>query len=337
MIDKLRGGLHTTVVGSFPYTVDKNLMKNQDWSTVQDIRETSLKALGLQIEAGIEFPSDGQFFDMMEMYLTPLKMTGFLRENRTFGDGPAPDKHPSTELAKELEKKARTDGALGLRVPITGPFTLAYRVKREGESLAETGDLEGVRLLAKAVTSYCKGFEKTLKGSILSVDEPVLPFVIQTFPEDFIKETLKDVFKVINNNYSCMHICGAVKSIKNLALSLDVDILDHEFQGTDNSRLYSKEELEANNKLLSFGLVNTNPKQVFPKSGNYHVETASELKETLNAASKVYGLKNLLISPDCGFGGWKYVKRPEDGMWKIIQYKLSRMVQARNDFLNINS
>jgi methionine synthase II (cobalamin-independent) len=166
---------------------------------------------------------------------------------------------------------------------------------------------------------------------------PVLPFVIQTFPEDFIKETLKDVFKVINNNYSCMHICGAVKSIKNLALSLDVDILDHEFQGTDNSRLYSKEELEANNKLLSFGLVNTNPKQVFPKSGNYHVETASELKETLNAASKVYGLKNLLISPDCGFGGWKYVKRPEDGMWKIIQYKLSRMVQARNDFLNINS
>ncbi|MFQ5901110.1 MAG: hypothetical protein ACE5IH_06100 [Thermodesulfobacteriota bacterium] len=333
MVEELRGRLYSTVVGSFPFKVDKALMGENDWSRVTEIRETSFRALGLQLGAGIEFPSDGQFFDMVDMYLQPLMEAGFLKKDRSFGEGELPKAHPATTLESLLEALAKKSEGLGLRVPITGPFTLGYRVKTGGKSLMEAGDSAGVLRLADAVKTYSMGFDRVLRGSILSIDEPVLPFVLPVFGENFVREVLNAIFERIKRNYSCMHVCGAVKSLKGLALSLDVEILDHEFQGTDNRDLYTKKELIEHEKLLSYGLINTNPKQVFPKEGAVLVESVAHIKDSLRAACKTYGVENLLVSPDCGFGGWRHLRIPEDEKWGYIKEKLSNMVRAREEYL----
>jgi methionine synthase II (cobalamin-independent) len=330
MTNGLKGSLYSTVVGSFPCKVDRALISEEDWSRVDEIREASFDALRFQLDCGIDFPSDGQFYDMVEMYLEPLKGSSFLKGDRHFGDGPIPKKHPATRLESELEREARKEGAQGLRVPITGPFTLAYRVKNDGKNLIEASDSDGLQLLGSAVKSYCKGFDRALSGSILSVDEPVLPFVVPAFGKDFIIGVLNQVFGTIKNNYKCMHVCGGVGSIKDLAMSLDVDILDHEFQGTDNEGVYTKEDLEISGKLLSYGAVNSNPQQVFSKDGRVHIESVDTISSSLEAASAVYGLENLLVSPDCGFAGWRSLRLPEDEKWRVIKEKLCNIVKARN-------
>ena len=333
MTKGLKGRLYTTVVGSFPYYMDKGLMKANDWMEVPEIKNTSFEALKFQLDCGIDFPSDGQFFDMVEMYLEPLKNAGFLTEGRLLGEGGPPSKHPSARLESELEGMARKGGAQGLRVPVTGPFTLAYRVKNTQGSLAETADKDGLLELGRAVKAFVKGFDSFLSGSILSVDEPVLPFVLPVFGNDFIRDVLNDVFRAIKRNYSCMHICGSIGGIKDLALSLDVEILDHEFQGTDNSHVYTREDLEARGKMLCYGVLNTNPRQVFREDGNVLVEPVSHIKNVIEAACKTYGMENLLISPDCGFGGWRHVHREEGEKWGWIKEKLSNMVRARDEVL----
>jgi 5-methyltetrahydropteroyltriglutamate--homocysteine methyltransferase len=196
----------------------------------------------------------------------------------------------------------------------------------------ETGDKEGVERLGEAVAAYCRSFDKALKQSILSVDEPALPFVLPAFGEKTIKKVLNNVFGRIKRNYTCMHVCGEIGSIKDLALSLDVNILDHEFQGTENFGVYTKEDLETHGKLLSYGLINTNPKQVFGANGRVLVESVDSLIKNLGDACKRYGLENLLISPDCGFGGWKHVHLEESKKWFYIEKKLSNMVKARDSF-----
>lgn len=331
MIEKLRGKLYSTVVGSFPYKVNRELMSKQEWRGVEEIRKTAHRALEFQLECGIEFPSDGQFFDMVEMYVRPLMKTGFITEDRTFGGGDLPGVHPSTSLEAELEALAKRRGAVGLRIPITGPFTLGYRVKSNGKSVVEAGDSNGIMKLAEAVETYSKGFDHALRSSILSVDEPVLPFVLPVFGEDFVRDVLNGVFSVIERNYSCMHVCGGVSGIRNLALSLEVEILDHEFQGTDNSGLYSKRALEENGKLLSYGVINTNPRQI-GEGGRALVETQEQLRRIISDACNTYGRNNLLISPDCGFGGWRRAHFGKD-IWGYIREKLSNMVRARDTYL----
>jgi methionine synthase II (cobalamin-independent) len=54
------------------------------------------------------------------------------------------------------------------------------------------------------------------------------------------------------------------------------------------------------------------------------------LKSSLEAASAVYGLENLLVSPDCGFAGWRSLRLPEDEKWRVIKEKLCNIVKARN-------
>jgi hypothetical protein len=107
MLEELRGRLCTTVVGSFPYRVDRALLSSKDWSTTTDIRETAIRALRFQLGCGIEFPSDGQFFDMVKMYLDPLKAAGFLAHDGALTSVDPPERHPSIELESELEKMAK--------------------------------------------------------------------------------------------------------------------------------------------------------------------------------------------------------------------------------------
>ncbi len=330
MLEELGGRLYSTVVGSFPYKVRRDRMSGPDWGAVEEIRSTSHKALAFQLECGIDFPSDGQFFDMIDMYLRPLVETGFLRSDLSLGEGELPGRHPITSLEAEFEKTARKKDAIGLRVPITGPFTLAYRVQGAKKSLIEEANSEGVARLAEAVAGFCRGFDGALSGSILSIDEPVLPFVLPVFGAEFIRETLNGIFENIRRNHSCMHVCGAIRDIRDLALSLEVEILDHEFQGTDNSGVYSKEALESSCKILSYGILNTNPRQLALRNGKIQVESQEELIKKLEEACAQYGLDNIMVSPDCGFGGWKSLRVPEDEKWRAIREKLSNMVKARN-------
>lgn len=330
--EELKGGLCTTVVGSFPYSVDRGLMEKEDWSLVPQIRDTSTEALDFQVERGIDYPSDGQFFDMLDMYLVPLKVKGYLSENG-FGEAHPPEDHPALKLEALLQKNALARGAAGLRMPISGPFSLAYRVKKGGTSLAESGDEEGLTMLARGVEAFVKSFDKALDGSILSVDEPVLPFIRASFDEGFIVDTLNRIFRQVRNNYTCMHVCGEISSIKDLSLSLEVGVLDHEFQGSDNQGVYDRSDLEDNHKMLSLGIVNTNPRQIFAGPQEPRAESVEEILAKIVEVADIYGFENLLLSPDCGFGGWKSSRISEEFKWRLISEKLSNMVAARNEFL----
>ncbi len=332
MIEELQGRLYSTVVGSFPYRVNRALIDEADWREVEAIKAISLEALDFQLECGVDFPSDGQFFDMVESYVKPLRAEGFLKDDYSIGDAKPPKNHPALGLDVELERILKSRGGLGLRVPVTGPFTLGYRIKSGGRSVVESGDVDGLERVAEAVKTYCRSFNAGLKGSIISVDEPVLPFVLAQFKEDFIRETLDWIFESVDRNYSCMHVCGDVRPIKDLALSLDVDILDHEFEGTDNWGVYRGRELVSAEKLLSFGLVNTNTHKMLDAEGNVIVESVEHIGRRLRAAAERFGVENLLVSPDCGFGGMKSLKLEEDERWRIIREKLTNMISARNEY-----
>jgi methionine synthase II (cobalamin-independent) len=72
---------------------------------------------------------------------------------------------------------------------------------------------------------------------------------------------------------------------------------------------------------------------VISEDGIVKVESVDELTSFLESACKSYGVENLILSPDCGFGGWKHTRLPDEQIWHCIEEKLSNMVKARDNFL----
>jgi methionine synthase II (cobalamin-independent) len=99
-------------------------------------------------------------------------------------------------------------------------------------------------------------------------------------------------------------------------LGSEVDIVDHEFCDIpQNLQSYVKRELESEDKLLALGCVSTT---------NAVVEDVESIKLRIEQGLRLFG-NNILIKPDCGFGGLLGLPSAYSSSLR----KLKNMVQAK--------
>lgn len=327
-VEELYGKLRTTVIGSFP---------------LPHSYENMARALRDQVEAGIDYPCYGQLLDMNLMFLEPLAEQGCgveIREGEVWlvGEPKTPAKPIGLEyldLAMEhLSKSGMMGKVIGLKVPVTGPVTLASVIKVTKEHRAvEYPDV--VLALADVVASIVKGYDEG-GARIITIDEPVLPYALYAgLKEDVILEALDKVVKAFSRAIPSLHCCGDAQPVADLLLRSGFPVLSHAFKATpQNLEAYDRKKLEGYDKILGLGCVDSNPDPQLMldvaagrKAWSEVVESVDEVEAFIDKAGEIYGYDRLLIHPDCGFGGLKSYFKDDVGHLIAIA-KLKVMVEA---------
>ncbi len=341
--------LDTTVVGSFPvlpfYPVKQDYPPYTDEIPENEVYMDDpflpgiFEALQLQDKAGIDYPSYGQPQDMCAMFLGYLIGHGLEYKNgfQVTGDIDIPKTIPAIEYL-QVAKKYFT--FKGVKMPLTGPITLAASVKVGDKPAIEYPEI--VEQLAAFVSSIAENYD-TGGAAIISIDEPSLVYALYTGMEpDFITEVLNTSLKPITNAIPSTHVCGQLNtSITDILLSTTAVVLDHEFSAIPkNVDLYGKDDLESLKKVIGFGCVETNMEPALlievQKNGDWRsvVEPVAVVKKRIQTAIKKWGKENIIIDPDCGFGGLRgYInkKLTKEVAMTICYEKLKNMVDAKKE------
>lgn len=339
----------TTVVGSFPvlpfYPVKQHFppyaLDVPDGELVVDdpFLPGIFEALQMQIKAHIDYPSYGQPQDMCDMFLGWLINHGleYKKGFKVVSDIEIPHTIPGVEYLQVAQKYFQCKG---IRMPLTGPITLAAAVKVGEKSAIEYPEI--VEKLAEFVSQTAYYYNKA-GASIICIDEPSLVYALYVgLDSDFLIEMIDTALTPITDAVPSIHVCGQLSSsITDILLSTRANVLDHEFASIpDNYTMYTKESLESHEKLLGFGCVETNVEPAhlieIQKDGNWHrvVEPVDVIKKRISKAIEICGKENLILDPDCGFGGLRgYISgnlTPDIAM-DICYHKLKHMVQAKQE------
>ncbi|MHA1682096.1 MAG: uroporphyrinogen decarboxylase family protein [Promethearchaeota archaeon] len=336
--------MKSTVVGSFP---------------VDNTPENFKKAFIDQIEAGITTPCYPQLVDMNHQILLPLSEildNLEFREKEFHLSGPIdlPNAIVATEYGEQVLEILKTNPEVknsmqGMKACLTGPFTLASNVIIESSEMVRgtrpllfkehRGHLfpELVRNIAEYVSRITKAY-KEMGFTIISIDDPFLSQLVGRrkilFHErEFIIEAINTAVKDLGRE-SSLHVCGTLSPLlKDLLLETDVKHLDHEFKTCPrNFELFTRQDLESSNKVLAFGSIQTNPVPMPGRVISDYVEDIKEIESDLERAKTRFGEENLLIKPDCGFGGMRAFDRIEPGLgYTIAIKKLEVMNKAKNN------
>jgi len=327
-IDELLGQLRTTVIGSFP---------------LPHSYENMARAIKDQVEAGIDYPCYGQLLDMNLMFLEPLAEQGCGVEIRggeawLVGEPKPPSKPIALEFLefalRFLSERGLSDKVLGVKVPVTGPVTLASVIKVSNKHRAvEYPDV--VLSLAKVVASIVKGYDEA-GAKLITIDEPSLPYALYAgLSEDVILEALSVVSKAFDRSIPSLHCCGDVKPVINLLMRSEIPVLSFAFKATPaNLDALDRRALEVHDKMVGLGCVDSNPEPQLlmevasgKRSWAEVVESVEEVEAFIEAAGRKLGFERLLIHPDCGFGGLKFYFKDDRGQL-IAASKLKVMVEA---------
>ncbi|TFH29889.1 MAG: hypothetical protein E4G98_03070 [Promethearchaeota archaeon] len=131
---------------------------------------------------------------------------------------------------------------------------------------------------------------------------------------------------------SSIHVCGRISPrLRDVLLHTNVNIVDHEFQKADNEGLYTRDHLESHNKVLAYGILERSVAYQANGSLESYVETPAKLEELISKVVSHYGKENLILKPDCGFGGLKAIFG-QDLASEIVRQKLSNLTQAMQKF-----
>ena len=315
--------IYTTHVGSFPLNYSE-----------EAVRKIILDLSNL----GINFLGYPQLRDFVEMYLEPLIQAGAISKIKV-GFRVADEKTLRKEVidealvvreAKLLKEMHSSEiiKALGLKGSITGPFTLASNIYTAGRYDISSSLLKNKRVLrdvlGSLVTSYVKGLEK-LNYNMVVIDEPILSVIVGRrillgYSEKDIVELLNEILGEVKVKYRGIHVCGRLSPLlARILLKLDLEVLDHEHKTAPaNFSVYSKEDLESNEKFLALGVVSSKE----PK-----VESIEEIKTLIKKGIDLYGDRLLFVKPDCGFRGLRVPGREEE-MYDISLRKLSNIITA---------
>lgn len=325
----LHGKLATTVVGSFP--LDKT-------------QANTNRVITDQIAIGIDFPGVPQLEDMNTMFLEPLVDQGcgveFINNKPCIvGDLRIPRYPIATAGLRNAQKFLRNNGhqdsIKGMKVCVTGPFTLAEQIRVNGGSAIQKPYC--VELLSQIVRKFVSDFDR-YGADIITVDEPVLNFGISFFSldDELILDCLNQVFKDITRSTSSIHVCGDVFCVNKLLLEVDkVDYLDHEFANNpSNLKGYTKIELERHDKMIGFGCIDTSIDPTLYENirrgiipWRDAIESETEVRKRILAAIDRYGEENIVVDPDCGFGSLKsYI--PSDQAYLVTLEKLRKMTSV---------
>ncbi len=230
-------------------------------------------------------------------------------------------------FADFLSKKETTGILVGPKACVTGPFTLASSIDRGDLFESGISKREVIVKLSELVSTSCVELER-LGFQLINVDEPIFSVILGEddkilkkffgYGGDFIIDTLNKVFGTVGV-YTGTHVCGIITPlVKRILLESEVDIIDHEFCNSPrNLRAYTKSELEVKDKMLAYGCVSTTDPDV---------EDVETIKLRIRQGLERFG-DNMLIKPDCGFGGLLGIPAAYD----ITLNKLRNMVQAKKD------
>ncbi len=262
------------------------------------------------LDAGITVPPVPQLRPFTDMYLEPLADMGYLEP---IGGG----KYRPIDLRGEpqisieevdwfLNIAEETNFDLSkVRLPITGPFTLASRVE-VGEGGIFNSLVANKKALFEFFVPYVARISKEMdsKGfGYIFVDEPVIGLLVGKrilfdYTEEDIVESYERVFSNVRAKRGT-HICGKLSPrLASLLMELPLTYLSHEFYDSrSNLERFSKEKLEEGDKIISPGVVSAQ---------NLRVEDRDEVRLFLKDIIGRFGEERVdLVSGDCGFGGLK--------------------------------
>ncbi|MHA1848720.1 MAG: hypothetical protein ACTSXU_13850 [Promethearchaeota archaeon] len=335
--------MDSTVVGSFP---------------LSNTPENFHRAFVDQINAGITIPCYPQLIDMNYQILKPLSdlIDGLEYKDKEFhlsASFKTPVHPVALNYGEETLKILRDEPELvkrikGKKACFTGPFTLCSNIIIDNEEMTQGHkpllyrEIRGHVLpeileeMAEHIALITRAY-KEMGFDIISIDDPFLGQLIGRkkilfHEEDFIIETINKAARYINKEGS-IHVCGTISGkLRDILLKTNIKYLDHEFKTNPrNIELYDRKMLEEHDKVLAFGAIKTNPVPIPGREIDSYVEDLQEIINDLELAKKKFGQENLLIKPDCGFGGMNAFDRIEDGLgYKLAIRKLKIMNEAKN-------
>jgi methionine synthase II (cobalamin-independent) len=305
--------LTTTTIGSFPLSPSLEGFK---------------RSLEIQVKVGIDYPALPQLEDFCAIFLNDMTERGRGIERRGKGyllTGPVePPREPA--IVRDLASASKILKGLGfekgIKVQVTGPFTLSSIVKFLDKSAMSYPDI--VESFADALAYILSSVASFEIVEVAFVDEPVLYYALwYGYEEKFAIDVLNRAFKGLSQGVERgLHVCGDVRGLSRVTLKLEVDVLHHEFAGfPKNFEAYSPAELAKSNKLLGIGAVTTKP-----LDSGIKVESVQEVEELLRKSLKLYGPR-VIVAPDCGFRGLAEIMESDEAMNVVFQ-KLKSMVEA---------
>lgn len=282
------------------------------------------------LEAGIDVPPVPQLRPFTDMYLQPLVEMGYLEpagggkyRPLDLGGEPEVPKLEEIDWFLQLVRELNFDLS-SVRLPLTGPFTLASRVER-GEGGIFNSLLADKKALFDFFIPYASKVAKEMdsKGfGYIFVDEPVVGLLVGRrilfdYTEEDIIESYETVFSGVRAKRGT-HICGKLSPrLANLLMRLPVTYLSHEFfDSRSNIRRFDKERLEEANKVISPGVVSAQ---------SMEVEGRGEVEALLKDLMERFGDKIDLVSGDCGFGG---LKAAGPGAYEVAIEKLRLIAEV---------
>ncbi|HME51891.1 MAG TPA: hypothetical protein VKM55_06720 [Candidatus Lokiarchaeia archaeon] len=315
------------------------------------------KAFLDQVAVGITIPCYPQLVDMNHQILEPLSklipgLTLIGKEYHLTGEFAPPEDLVATEYGQKvldiLTKRPDVKKKIaGTKACLTGPFTLCSNIIMDDDDVKEKYKpmlfletrAHQVPEIVEAMASYIARLTNAYKDmgfSIISIDDPFLSQMVGRVKvlfheKDFIVNVLNEAAKNLEKEGS-LHVCGVLSpKLRDLLLETTIHHLDHEFKTAPrNIELFDRQMLEDHDKILAFGSLQTNPVPMPGKKPDESVEKVEDIVTHLNIAKDRYGADNLLIKPDCGFGGMKaFDQAYSKGIGQdIVKKKLKAMTTA---------
>ncbi len=331
----------TTVVGSWPLN-NKN--------------ENMIRIFNDLIKIGVDYPCYPQLVSMINQFLSPFsKNIGQLEEINNKFYLYEDFKIPTTALALEYgeflfnflnENPHLKELIKGTKACLTGPFTLTFEIILRNTLAKGLKPMIFEEPRAVMVDWIVDKFAEIMKQigaayndmgiNIISMDEPILGLLIGKktlfHDEDFFIKIINKAISGIKELPS-IHVCGRISpNLRDLLLSTNVKILDHEFStNEDNFNVFEKKHFQKADKFLAMGVVQSKFVPVSNKQIYDYIEDVNFLKKFIKKGIDQYGSENLIIKPDCGFLPLKDTFGEKDG-YEIAIRKVKNMVLAFKGF-----
>ena len=232
----------------------------------------------------------------------------------------------------------------GTKACLTGPFTLTFEIFLKQNLSKNLKPIIFKEPRAVMVDWLVDKFAEMMKQigaayndlgiEIISMDEPILGLLVGRKPyfhsEDFYIKTINKAISGIKN-LSSIHVCGVISpKLRDILLSTNVSILDHEFRANEhNFKIFEKTHLLKSDKLLAMGAIKSNFSPENNKQIDDYIENVDFLKKFIQRGIDSYGSENLIIKPDCGFLPLKSFGEKEG--YEIAIKKVKNMVIAMKE------
>ncbi len=213
---------------------------------------------------------------------------------------------PIRTLKSYVEKRSLRERVKGIRVSVTGPFTLSSKIEKEGlhgrffpDTLLQ--EIELVKQIAP-LTARIARFLQEEGATIISISEPILSvitgkkFLFKDYTETEVIDVLDEATRGIDLPTG-IHVCGRLSErLRDILFQTEFNVLDHEFYDIpENLDLFPRQTLEKHDKKISYGTIS---------SKKLVAESVDEIEASMIKGMKKMGAENIqFFKPDCGFRG----------------------------------